>query len=89
MQPVDYHVTWQEFTTAFRQFYIPTGLLNRKLSKSLDLKQGNMAVMEYENKFNHLARYARTHVDTDERKRDRFYCGLSCILQKELYTRGY
>jgi hypothetical protein len=22
----------------------------------------------------------------DEKKRDRFYCGLSCILQKELYT---
>jgi hypothetical protein len=45
--------------------------------------------MEYENKFNHLARYVGTHVDTDERKRDRFYCGLSCILQKELYTGGY
>jgi hypothetical protein len=89
MQPVDYRVTWQEFTTAFRQFYIPSRLLNKKLSESLDLKQGNMAVMEYENKFNHLARYVGTHVDTDERKRDCFYCGLSCILQKELYMGGY
>jgi hypothetical protein len=25
----------------------------------------------------------------DEKKRDRFYCGLSCILQKELYNGNY
>jgi hypothetical protein len=28
-------------------------------------------------------------VDTDEKKRDRFYRGLSCILQKELYIGNY
>jgi hypothetical protein len=47
-------------------------MLNRKLSEFLDLKQRNMTMMEYANKFNHLAQYARTHVDTDENKRDRF-----------------
>jgi hypothetical protein len=77
---VDHHVTWQEFTTAFREYFIPVGVLNRKLSEFLDLKQGNMLVMEYVNKFNHLAQYARTHVDMNEKKRDRFYCGLSCVL---------
>ena len=46
-------------------------------------------MIDFVNKFNHLAQYARTHVDTDEKKRDYFYHGLSCILQKELYTRGY
>ena len=55
MQPVDHHVTWQEFTTAFREYYIPTGVLNRKLMEFLDLKQGSMSVMDYVNKFNHLA----------------------------------
>jgi hypothetical protein len=45
--------------------------------------------MEYANKFNNLAQYAGTHVDTDEKKRDRFYRGLSRILQKELYTGNY
>jgi hypothetical protein len=89
MQQVDHRVTWQEFTTAFREYFIPMGVLNRKLSEFLDLKQGNLFVMEYANKFNHLAQYAGTHVDTDEKKRDRFYRGLSCILQKELYTRNY
>ena len=45
--------------------------------------------MDYVNKFNHLSQYAGTHVDTDEKKRDRFYRSLSCSLQKELYTRNY
>jgi hypothetical protein len=36
-----------------------------------------------------LAQYAGTHIDTDEKKRDCFYRGLSYILQKELYTRNY
>ena len=45
--------------------------------------------MDYVNKFNHLPQYAGTHVDTDEKKRDCFYRGLSCSLQKELYTGNY
>ena len=47
-------------------------MLNRKLSEFLELKQGNMSVIEYVNKFNHLAQYARTHVDTNEKKMDYF-----------------
>ncbi|XP_066374065.1 uncharacterized protein [Miscanthus floridulus] len=72
-----------------QKYYIPTGLLNRKLSEFLELKQGNMTVMEYVNKFNHLAQNVGTHVDTDEKKMDRFNRGLSCILQEKLYTWGY
>ena len=44
--------------------------------------------MEYVNKFNHLAQYAGTHVDTDE-KMDRFNRGLSCSLQEKLYIGSY
>ena len=82
-------MTWKEFTTAFREYYIPAGVLNRKLMEFLDLKHGSMFVMDYVNKFNHLAQYARTHIDTDEKKRDHFYRGFSCSLQKELYTGNY
>ena len=82
-------MTWQEFTTAFHEYYVPIGLLNRKLTEFLDLKQGSMTVMDYVNKFNHLVQYAGIYVDTNEKRRDHFYRGLSCILQKELYTRGY
>ena len=55
MQPVDHHVTWQEFTAAFKEYYIPIGVLNRKLVEFLDLRQGSMSVMDYVNKFNHLS----------------------------------
>ena len=89
MQPMDHHVTWQKFTTPFRQYYIPAGLLNRKLFEFLELKQGNMTMMGYVNKFNHLAQYTRTHMDTDEKKMNHFNRGLSCILQEKLYTEGY
>jgi len=55
LQPADRSLTWQEFTTTFREYYIPAGLLNRKLTEVLDLKQGSMTVIDYVNKFNHLA----------------------------------
>jgi hypothetical protein len=38
MQQVDHRVTRQEFTVAFREYFIPVGVLNRKLSEFLDLK---------------------------------------------------
>ena len=74
---------------SIQRVHIPTGVLNKKLTEFLDLWQGGMAVMDYVNKFNHLSQYAGIHVDTDEKKRDRFYRGLSCSLQKELYTGNY
>ena len=46
-------------------------------------------MMDYVNKFNHLSQYAGAYVDIDEKKRGHFYRGLSCILQKELYTGNY
>ena len=45
--------------------------------------------MDYVNKFNHLSQYVGIHVDTDEKKKDRFFRGLSYILQEKLYTRNY
>ena len=89
MQQPDHRVTWQEFIVAFREFYIPAGVLNRKLMEFLDLRQGSMSVIDYVNKLNHSSQYARTHVDIDEKKRDRFCRSLSYSLQKELYTGNY
>ena len=45
--------------------------------------------MDYVNKFNHLSQYADIHVDTDKKKKDRFFRGLSYILQEKLYTVNY
>ncbi|XP_066351109.1 uncharacterized protein [Miscanthus floridulus] len=51
----DHPATWQEFSTAFREFFIPAGVINQKVTEFLELRQGNRTVMEYVNKFNHLA----------------------------------
>ena len=48
-----------------------------------------MTVMNYVNKFNHLAQYAGIHVHSDDKKKDRFFRGLAPILQEKLYTVNY
>ena len=45
--------------------------------------------MEYVNKFNHLAQYAGSQVDTDDKKMQRFFHGLAPLLQEKLYTVNY
>ena len=89
MEQPDHLATWQEFTTAFREFYIPAGVINRKVTEFLELRQGSMTMMGYVNKLNHLDQYAGIHVDTDDKKKDRFFHGLAPILQEKLYTANY
>ena len=45
--------------------------------------------MEYVSKFNPLAQYAGSQVDTDDKKRERFFHGLTPLFQEKLYTRNY
>ena len=45
--------------------------------------------MEYASKFNHLAQYAGSQVDTDDKKRERLFRGLAPLLQEKLYTENY
>jgi hypothetical protein len=41
VQPHGHQVTRDEFKQAFRDHYIPDGVLEMKLEKFLNLKQGN------------------------------------------------
>jgi hypothetical protein len=43
-------ITWAEFSTHFRNYHIPAGLMKIK-KEFLSLKQGNMIVSEYRDKF--------------------------------------
>ena len=45
--------------------------------------------MEYVNQFNHLAQYAGSQVDTNDKKKDRFFHGLTLALQEKLYLGNY
>jgi hypothetical protein len=60
-------ITWAEFSTQFRNYHIPAGLMKIK-KEFLSLKQGNMSVSEYRDKFIQLSRYAPDEVADDERK---------------------
>jgi hypothetical protein len=69
-------ITWAEFSTQFRNYHIPVGLMKIKKMEFLSLNQGNMTVSEYRDKFIQLLRYALEEVAKDERKQEQFMEGL-------------
>jgi hypothetical protein len=44
MQPQGHQVTWAEFKKAFKEHYIPKGLVDRKMKELMNLKQGSDSV---------------------------------------------
>jgi hypothetical protein len=48
-------ITWAEFSTHFRNYHIPVGLMKIKKKEFLSLKQGGMSVREYRDKFIQLS----------------------------------
>jgi hypothetical protein len=82
VQPKGHLVTWAEFKQAFREHYIPDGVLQMKLEDFVRLKQGGDSVMQYLTKFNHLSQYAIEQVDTDLKKKNCFMRGLNDRLQQ-------
>ena len=81
IQPMGHQVTWMEFRIAFREHHIPEGIMKMKLEEFLQLKQGNMSVVQYVGRFNYLSQYAKDQVNTDEKKKDCFLRGLDPKLQ--------
>ena len=79
-----HQVTWTEFRAAFRDHFIPDGLMKRKLQEFLGLQQGGRSVISYVETFNHLARYAGHYVDTEEKKRAEFRRGMNAKLRERL-----
>jgi hypothetical protein len=57
-------------------YHIPAGLMKIKKNEFLSLKQGNMTVSEYRDKFIQLSRYAPEKVADDQRKQGQFMEGL-------------
>ena len=55
VQPAGHQVTWDEFKLAFREHYVPEGVLHLKQKEFMKLKQGGDIVNQYLNKFNHLS----------------------------------
>jgi hypothetical protein len=55
VRPEGHIVTWAEFKQAFREHYIPEGILQMKMEEFIRLKKGGDSVMQYLSKFNHLS----------------------------------
>ena len=55
IQPVGHQITWEEFKLAFREHYVPEGVIQMKLEEFIWLRQGGDTMMQYLNKFNHLS----------------------------------
>jgi hypothetical protein len=60
-----------------------------KKKKFLSLKQGNMSVSEYRDRFIQLSRYALDEVADDERKQEHFVEGLNGPLQYTLVAHSF
>jgi hypothetical protein len=58
VQSAGHQITWEEFKLAFREHYVPEGVLHMKQEEFIRLKQGGDTVMQYLNKFIHLFQYA-------------------------------
>jgi hypothetical protein len=83
------NITWQEFRDNFRTYHIPSGVIKLKRKEFLALKQGNMSVTEYLDKFTHLSRYAFDEVNTDPKRQERFLNGLIGPLNYQLQSHTF
>jgi hypothetical protein len=86
VHPTVHQIIWDEFKLAFREHYIPEGVLHMKQEEFMKLKQGGDTVTQYLNKFNHLSQYAIDQVNTDLKKRNCFMRGLNDQMQRKMAT---
>jgi hypothetical protein len=63
-------ITWQEFRDNFSVHHILSGVIKLKQRVFLTLKQGNMSVNEYLDKFTQLSCYASDEVNTDPKRQE-------------------
>jgi hypothetical protein len=84
--PPNAHITWREFTDAFRGVYIPPGLTEMKLGEFLALNQGTKTVTQYLHVFNNLCHYASDMVNTDAKKIANFKRDLNPKMMKHVGT---
>ena len=65
-------MTWGEFKELFMGKFFPASARHAKAQEFLELKQGNMIVLEYVAKFTELARFGDDYVAIDMAKVRKF-----------------
>jgi hypothetical protein len=69
--------------------HIPSGVIKIKQREFLSLKQGNMSVNEYLDKFTQLSRYASDEVNTDPKRQECFMDSLIGPLNYQLQSHSF
>jgi hypothetical protein len=82
-------IVWKEFKDNFISHFIPISTMKLKRKEFLNLKQGQMTVNEYRDKFIQLPMYAPRSSESDKKKREHFLKGLNNDLQSILSLHEY
>ena len=77
-------MTWGEFRELFIGKFFPASARHAKSREFLELKQGNMIVLEYVAKFNELAHFGDDYVATDIAKVQKFKDGLKLSIRGKI-----
>lgn len=68
--------SWERFEVVFREQYLPVAEMEKLRQQFEELRQGDMSVSEYAQRFTNLSRYAPELVAIEERRCRRFEKGL-------------
>jgi hypothetical protein len=82
-------ITWQEFRDSFHTHHILSGVIKLKQREFLALKQGNMSVNEYLDKFTQLSRYASDEANSDPKRQECFLDSLIGPLNYQLQSHSF
>ena len=77
-------MTWGEFRELFMGKFFPASARHAKAREFLELKQGNMTVLEYVAKFTELAHFGDDYVATDMAKVWKFEDGLKLSIRGKI-----
>ncbi|XP_072959215.1 uncharacterized protein [Typha angustifolia] len=83
-RPMGEYITWKAFTDAFDQKYFPASLRVELTREFTQLKQGNMTVAQYEERFNTLSRFCPRVVPDDAARAEQFKMGLRIEVRKQV-----
>jgi hypothetical protein len=82
-------IVWKEFRDNFILHHTPVSAMKLKRKEFLNLKQGQMTVAEYGDKFVQLSLYAPRSAESDKKKREHFINGFNEDLQSILSLHDY
>jgi hypothetical protein len=82
-------IVWKEFKDNFISHFVPVSMMKLKKKEFLSLKQGQMTVTEYRDKFIQLCKYTPKSSESDKKKQEHFIKGLNEDIQSILTLHEY